>query len=1227
MRNLVPLAQALVVVAAAVCPFAELVAQVQPGGGSAKAANEAASVARVNKLWEQFNAAYLRDELAQADQVIGEIVALNRERYGKLHDGTVAALDFLALVKVHLGDQAGAQAAIDEEIASLSAVYGPEHWRTRSAQAREKLLSKLGQLSDADRKTVRGTNKITSDAVALVNKKELAKAIPLYEAALATRRELLGNEHLLIATTLRELGTYAFTAGNRERGEAALVESVAIFTRLLGAEHPETAFSQSQLALAAHHFHRYDEAQRLLLAVLAVRKKVVGPEHEWTLVTMENLAALYDDMDQDEKAATLREQLLAIQRRTLGEEHRNTAWTMNHLANSYSALDKDRQAEELYLRCLEIRRKTLGREHADTLYVMADLAKHYSGVGNFAAAEPLRTEIVTTNQKKYGAEHARTAWALHYSGELQNNLGHYATAVEQLERAVAIRKKLLGAESVDTLASLRVLAGAHGNLGQMAIQERLLVACLAAYRKLYGEDSLLTSGVMRDLGLVYNRNQQYEKADEMLTKSLAVVRKLEREPAAETVLGLLILGGNDLLLGKYSRAETNLRESIAGCRTWLGPENSFVGLIEMFLATAYQMQGKLPEAEDIYRRSITGAERMLGKEHPVVTRMRWLLSMALFQQDKPEEAFAELRTVLSRTEREFVELGNVLGDDESVALAAEFRSFLETAVEFTATDDRYLEEVFGHVARFKGQVLARQRLLRAVADSPEIREVWKDLERAAAELATHSRIQPPADDAAAWQAKLEQLTAQVSQATAQLSQSSAKFRSARTAVSVADIKAALPADAALVDFAEYNFVELPPPGVEKRYSPELRLAAFIVRRDQPIQFVALGPVRPLATAIDAWRSDFGGQSPAGLKAAQELREKLWLPLEERLAGAKTVLVSPQGALARLPFAALPGKAPGSYLIEDWTITLIPSAQAIPELLRENQGASRTDGNLLLVGGVDYEARPGTKAAELPSAFQDFQSFAARGAAKLEFPPLAGARDEVIVIERSYADLIDRQRRGMTLLEGAAASKVAFRHEAPRHAYLHVATHGFFAPPEIKSALDRPANSQVQMLGEFVTKQSIAGFRPGLLSGLALAGASRPAGEGADGILTAQEVSTLDLRGVKLVVLSACETGLGESAGGEGLLGLQRSFQAAGARSVIATLWKVDDVVTRDLMKRFYENLWRRRLSKIEALREAQLWLLRERGPRGLVAVEEQVQRTNRLPPYYWAAFTLSGDWR
>jgi CHAT domain-containing protein len=151
----------------------------------------------------------------------------------------------------------------------------------------------------------------------------------------------------------------------------------------------------------------------------------------------------------------------------------------------------------------------------------------------------------------------------------------------------------------------------------------------------------------------------------------------------------------------------------------------------------------------------------------------------------------------------------------------------------------------------------------------------------------------------------------------------------------------------------------------------------------------------------------------------------------------------------------------------------------------------------------------------------------------------------------------------------------------------------------------------------------------LLSGLVLAGANRPPQPGVDdGLLTAEEVASLNLPGVELAVLSACETGLGPLAAGEGVLGLQRAFQVAGTRTVVASLWKVNDQATRALMERFYENLWSKRLSKLEALRQAQLSMLREGPDRGMEIVgAPKPAAPQRHPPFLWAAFVLSGDWR
>ena len=191
-------------------------------------------------------------------------------------------------------------------------------------------------------------------------------------------------------------------------------------------------------------------------------------------------------------------------------------------------------------------------------------------------------------------------------------------------------------------------------------------------------------------------------------------------------------------------------------------------------------------------------------------------------------------------------------------------------------------------------------------------------------------------------------------------------------------------------------------------------------------------------------------------------------------------------------------------------------------------------------------------------------------------------------------------------------------------YAHLATHGFFAPAELKSALASRSGDE-KLFGQ----GGVSGWHPLLLSGVVLSGANKEAKPGEeDGILTALEVSEMDLSGLELAVLSACETGLGQEASGEGLLGLQRTFQVAGTRSVVASLWKVPDRATQALMAEFYRVAWDRKtvVSRVEALRQAQLAMLREGDKRGMLRRDKQ-DKSERVPPYYWAAFVLSGDWR
>jgi CHAT domain-containing protein len=356
------------------------------------------------------------------------------------------------------------------------------------------------------------------------------------------------------------------------------------------------------------------------------------------------------------------------------------------------------------------------------------------------------------------------------------------------------------------------------------------------------------------------------------------------------------------------------------------------------------------------------------------------------------------------------------------------------------------------------------------------------------------------------------------------------------------------------------------------------------------------------------------------EAAARLRAIVWEPLEPLLRGASTLLISPDGLLSSFPFAALPGREPGTYLIEERGVVVIPVPEYLPELLRGPRPGIPAAGDppsLLLAGAIDYGAAP--KAEVL--AMNDSQSFRRRAGLYRNWPPLDGTRGEVNDISDSFERTFHRRA---TLLRFGEATESAVGEEAPKHRFLHLATHGYFAPPELKSWLESPAISGTEAL----SRVDISAFHPGLLSGLILAGAnSRVDLSGDDGVLTALEVAEMSLDKVDLVTLSACETGLGQSAGGEGILGLQRAFQTAGARSVVATLWKIPDLPSRTLMTDFYEDLWVKKKTRLEALRAAQLRMLNEGATRGVVRVELEGDKRRRVPPSYWAGFILSGEWR
>jgi CHAT domain-containing protein len=500
------------------------------------------------------------------------------------------------------------------------------------------------------------------------------------------------------------------------------------------------------------------------------------------------------------------------------------------------------------------------------------------------------------------------------------------------------------------------------------------------------------------------------------------------------------------------------------------------------------------------------------------------------------------------------------------------------------------------------------RVLDAITDSmtalrqrakPEDQQLLDQLNTAAAELAklvlNGLQKRAPAD----YQKQLAAREEEKEKLEAEISARSAEFRAQAQPVTLAAVQAAIPPNTALIEFAVYRPYDPKAVSDGEAYGKP-RYVAYVLRGQGEAQGLELGEAQAIDARVDALRQALiDPQRRDVQQLARAVDEQVMRPLRSLVGDATQLLVSPDGELSLLPFQALVDEQ-GRYLIERYAFTYLTSGRDLLRLqvARESKSeplviANPTFGETAIVQKVNAPAKWAA-----PN-MRRWNVTPARTLAELYFAPLDGTAQEADAIRKIFPDA--------NLLTGARATKAALKQVvAPR--ILHIATHGFFLQTPQAAPDGRAQLATVTTRGADVEAES---ENPLLRSGLALAGANRRGAATADdGILTALEASGLNLWGTKLVVLSACDTGLGEVRNGEGVYGLRRAFVLAGAESLVMSLWPISDYSTRTLMTNYYKNL-KQGLGRGAALRQVQLEMLR---------------RNPKLHPFYWANFIQSGEW-
>src|SRR6266511_616720 len=972
------------------------------------------------------------------------------------------------------------------------------------------------------------------------------------------------------------------------------------------------ARKQFEESLKLRDADKLDEALTFAERALEIRERLLGTEHPDVAASIDNLASIYTGNAEYVKAEPLYRRALAIREKALGKDHPETAKSLNNLAEVYRIQGKYLEAEPLYKRALEIQEKALGKDHLEIAESLNNLGALYYSQGKYVETEPLFRRAFEIREKALGKDHPQVALSLNNLALLYRTQGKYVEGEPLFKRALDIYEKALGKDHPDTATSMNNLAFFYRDQGKYAEAEPLHKRALEVWEKALGKDHPNTAGSLNNLALLYYSQGKYVEAEPLYNRALDITEKTLGKAHPSTALRLNNLAFFYYSQGKYGEAEPLYNRALDIREKALGKDHPDTAQSLNNLGLLYRMQGRYGEAEPLYRRALEIREMALGKDHPD-TAISLNSLAALYTATGDLVQAVKLQSLANAASERNLARNLVIGSErQKLAYLATLSEQTDRTISLhlnSAPDDPAAGALAATlILQRKGRALdATSQTLNA------LRSRFNAEDQALLDRLTETRSQlvrlvlggPQKMTAEQYQARIKDLEDQADKDEADISRRSDEFRAQSLPVTLEAVRAAIPSDSALIEFASYRPFNAKATRGDEAYG-QPRYVAYVLRHEGEIEWKELGEAKAIDTAIAALRKALRDPKRVDVKRlARAVDAKVFQPVRPLLGDVSRLLISPDGSLNLVPFAALVDEG-RRYAVERYSISYLTSGR---DLLRL-QVARESRGGPLVVAAPDFGRRSQVEAARLGKQEKD----ASEGEVKAEsarsaiqefyFPPLPYAERE--------GEALQGLLPGATLLTKGQATKAALGQvRSPK--LLHIATHSFFLEDQqLSSAGERGAQALTDDPERALQRLEGRGVRiesPLLRSGLALAGANEHK-EDDNGILTALEVTGLNLWGTKLVALSACDTGVGEVKNGDGVHGLRRALVLAGAETQVMSLWAVSDKATRELMVAYYGRL-KQGQGRGEALRRVQL---------------EMLKNVNRRHPYYWASFIQSGEW-
>lgn len=1011
-------------------------------------------------------------------------------------------------------------------------------------------------------------------------------ALALYRLVEQVYATLYGSQNLAVATCQNAEAEMLRTLGRPHEALPLHEKALAGFRASAGPRHPYVATGLQAQATTFQALGDYRSARAGFQEALDIDVATLGPAHPWTATVANNLGEIQRLLGDLAAAESLFRQTLQAYETVLGSTHPFVAAALINLGNVQGERGQDVQAGQAFARAKAILQAAYGPEHPDIATVLLHESTLARSRADWPAARQALQEAMQIREKALGPDHPDLAFLLDAQAALALEQGDLGAVEPLCDRALRVRP-----QQPETTKTLLILAQVHAQLGDRKRADPLYSQAWELARRTLGPEHPRTGQILEAIGAFQYGAGDVARAQQAWQQALAIAEKVYGPEHPRTASALGNLAAAAFAQGRVDEAlrGTERAQAIEARALPADHPNHAVSLhnLAMLEARLGRTKAALAHFEQAARREMA----TLGPGAATLGTTWAHEADLLLQLGNQKGALAKRREAMQVLDRHLARWLGLGTEAQKAALITQQLGHLYATVDLGVRqmprDVAAVRLAWQAVLRRKGLTIDAmvdvQQGLRAHAGPDEA----QGLERLAtlrARLAGLTLRGPGDGDAAAHARNLAELEREVEQQEAGLARTSATFRTRMRPADLDAVTAALKPDEALLEYVWYL-----PPRPDGDWG-KARYAAFVATSAGPVHAVDLGEAATLEAAVTALRQAVAtppgtATSAAEVQAlARDLDRRLLDPVRPYLARATHLQVAPDAAVSLVPFAALVGPD-GRAAIERYTLTILGSGR---DLMPHTPHAPAREAELVLADPDFDETR--TPAAGPSTGLRGGKK--ATDLARMQFRPLQGTAEEAEAVAALWP-----QARVWT---GAKATEAALK-SAHRPRILHLATHGWFlpAPPPL------PAHAGLEVDASRAPRVE----DPLLRSGLALAGFNaRRSGED-DGALTALEASGLDLGGTKLVVLSACNTGVGDTTGGFGVYGLRRAFAIAGAQALLMSLWSVDDAATRTLMVAFYRHL-QAGLGRSEALRRAQLQL--------------QAQPMTRHP-FFWAAFQLAGD--